>query len=120
MKLKKMMVVVLMALMSVRAWAAKADAAMSDNDGLCDLIREMQGVFGILRTLAFVGAGFIIASWAWGWISAGKVELKDVKDKGIGMLVGFVVLFALGAILSAFMSMADEGGSLKCATSMFN
>ena len=121
--MKKLMNKFNFAIIGLMASMAPSMAAVTEkgmNDALCKLAEQLGGVFSVLRTLAFVGAGFIIASWAWGWISAGKVELKDVKDKGIGMLVGFVVLFAIGAILSAFMSMADEGGSLKCATSMFN
>lgn len=51
-----------------------------------------------------MGAAFVIAGWAWGYISSGKVELKDLQGKGTGMLVGFVMLFGIGAILSFFMS----------------
>ena len=111
MKLKKMMVVVLMVLMSVRAWAAKADAAMSDNDGLCDLIREMQGVFGILRTLAFVGAGFMLAKYAWDAISKGKIGGKDdiiegTKAVGIPMLIGIILLCSIGTLLGVLGSVS--------------
>lgn len=72
-------------------------------DGLCGIINEMYGVFKILRTLAFVGAAFIIAGWAWGYISAGKgVDMEDLKKKGTGMLVGFVLLFGIGVVLQFF------------------
>lgn len=97
--------------------AAVTEASM--NDALCKLADQLGGVFSVLRTLAFVGAGFVIAGWAWGWIAAGEVKFDDVKKRGIGLLVGFILLFGIGAILSAFMSMAGEGGSLGCAASMF-
>lgn len=72
-------------------------------DGLCGIINEMYDVFKILRTLAFVGAAFIIAGWAWGYISAGKgVDMEDLKKKGTGMLVGFVLLFGIGVVLQFF------------------
>lgn len=94
--------------------------AAGSNDAICKLMEQFADVFSTLRLLAFIGAGFVIAGWAWGWISSGKgVEIKDVKDKGIGMLVGFIVLFSIGAILSAFMAMAGEGGSLGCVGTMW-
>ncbi|MCM1294627.1 MAG: hypothetical protein NC311_03635 [Muribaculaceae bacterium] len=92
------------------SFAANAGDAFSGNmeNSICTLITEMGGLFRTLRTLAFIGAAFIIAGWAWGYISAGKgVDIKDVKDKGIGMLVGFMLLFGVGIILSVFM--ADNG-----------
>ena len=52
-----------------------------------------------LRTLAFIGAAFILMDWAWGWIQKGEVKKDDLKDKGIGMFVGFFVLFGVGLIL---------------------
>lgn len=77
--------------------------AAANADGLCGIINEMYGVFRILRTLAFVGAAFIIAGWAWGYISAGKgVDMEDLKKKGTGMLVGFVLLFGIGVVLQFF------------------
>ena len=86
------------------AVAAPAAAGVSNN-GLCVLISQMYGVFKILRTLAFVGAAFIIAGWAWGYISKpGDMKLEDLKTKGTGMLVGFVLLFGIGIVLSFFLS----------------
>lgn len=81
-------------------------------DGLCGIINEMYNVFKILRTLAFVGAAFIIAGWAWGYISAGKgVDMEDLKKKGTGMLVGFVLLFGIGVVLQFFI-FSDTGLSM--------
>ena len=94
--------------------ASMAPAMAADN-GLCNLVKELGGLLGMLRTLAFIGAGFTIAGWAWDYISKGKVELKDVQTKGIGLLVGFVLLFGVGMVLSFLMSAAAPGGSLNCA-----
>lgn len=74
-------------------------------DGLCGIINEMYDVFKILRTLAFVGAAFIIAGWAWGYIKDGGAKdgmIEDLKKKGTGMLVGFVLLFGIGVVLQFF------------------
>ncbi len=90
---------------SVPAFAAPSGQMTGINEeGLCKLLDELGGLFSTLRTLAFVGAAFIIAGWAWGYISSGKVELKDVQGKGIGMLVGFVLLFSIGTVLTLFMN----------------
>ena len=58
-----------------------------------------------------------MAGWAWDYISKVKGEMKDLKDKGIGLLVGFTLLFAIGVILSFLLNAAGEGGPLGCATS---
>lgn len=86
--------------------AGAAGVGVNNNSGLCALIGQMQGVFKILRTLAFVGAAFIIAGWAWGYISSGKFEMEDLRKKGTGMLVGFVLLFGIGIVLQFFLSSA--------------
>ena len=96
---------------SLMAMASIGSASAETNEGLCALIEKMHDVFVILRTLAFVGAAFIIAGWAWGYISNGKAELKDVKDKGIGMLIGFVLLFGIGIALTFF----ANGETFGCA-----
>ena len=85
-------------LIAVFAGMGLASAAPVGGDA-CALVASMQGVFRTLRTLAFIGAAFILAGWAWGYISSGKSELKDLKDKGIGMLVGFTLLFSIGIVL---------------------
>lgn len=83
--------------------ARAANSVPDFSQNICRLVGEMGTLFGTLRTLAFIGAAFIIAGWAWGYISSGKVELKDVKEKGVGMLVGFVLLFCIGALITVFM-----------------
>lgn len=96
------------------ALAAPAAAGVS-NDGLCALIGQMYGVFKILRTLAFVGAAFIIAGWAWGYIKDGKgVDMDDLRKKGTGMLVGFVLLFGIGVVLQFFVFSQTGLGLMGC------
>lgn len=95
-----------------------ADAA---KDALCKIGAEFKGIFNILQILAFVGAGVTIAGWAWGYISGGKSVdvVKEVKEKGVGMLVGFFLLFGVGTLLSVFINMVGAGGSLKCGMDTF-
>lgn len=100
---------VIMAGASMPALATAAAGGVSEA-GLCGLIQQMYGVFKILRTLAFVGAAFIIAGWAWGYISKpGDMNLEDLKKKGTGMLVGFVLLFGIGVVLQFFLSSTGLG-----------
>lgn len=94
-------------MVSVPAFAAVNQSA------ICKLVDELKGVFDLLRTLAFIGAAFYIASWAWGFISSGKAEIKDIKEKGIGLLVGFILLFSVGVLLSVLVS-ATGGKMLGC------
>ncbi len=100
--------------------AGGASAFAGANDAICNLVAQLGDIFGMLRSLAFIGAAFIIANWAWGYISKGEVKLEDVKGKGIGMLVGFIMLFSIGLILQFFMSAAEPGGSLDCAQAFGN
>lgn len=92
------------ATMAVAAQPGAGGVGVVNNDGLCGLIIQMQGVFKILRTLAFVGAAFLVAQWAWGFIKAGDVKMDDLKDKGTGLLVGFILLFSVGAVLQFLLS----------------
>ena len=89
-------------------------------DALCKMGEKFGSIFEILQILAFVGAGVTIAGWAWGYISSGKIDaIKEVKEKGIAMLIGFFLLFGIGTVLSIFMSMIGEGGSLDCVQKFF-
>lgn len=98
-----------------------AMAAGDINQALCDLAEQFGEIFSAIRLLAFVGAGVTIAGWAWGYISAGKIDaIKEVKEKGIALLIGFILLFSIGTLLSVFMNMAGDGGSLNCVESFFN
>ena len=99
------------ALVAVPAMAASS----VDYSAICGLVEQFGGIIKTLRTLAFVGAAFYLAKWAWDFISKGEVKLDEVKDKGVGMLVGFTLLFAVGAIATVFMNMAGPGGAFNCA-----
>ncbi len=90
--------------------------ALAAQNAMCDLIIQLQDVFKILRTLAFVGAGFILAKYGWEAITSGKVGGKDniadgLKAVGVPMIVGFALLFSIGIILG-FLS---NGANLGCA-----
>lgn len=89
----------LFALVAIMATGGVAMASATGAADPCALIAGMQGVFRTLRTLAFAGAAFFIAQWAWGYISKGDVKMDDVKDKGTGLLVGFTLLFGIGIVL---------------------
>lgn len=69
------------------------------DEAVCDLIDNLGPVIRTLRTLAFLGAAFVMMDWAWGFIKAGDVGKDDLKNKGIGLFVGFFLLFAVGWIL---------------------
>ena len=99
--------------------SGSAMAGVKTNDMLCKLAGEFGNIFGFLRTLMFVGAGISIATWAWGYISKGEVKFDDLQKKGLGMLVGFVLLFSIGTLLSVFISMTGEGGSAGCVQQFF-
>lgn len=81
--------------------AMAAGHTIAANADMCVFIKEFQGIFKMLRTLAFLGAGFTIATWAWGWISKpDEIKVEDlVKKKGLPMLVGFILLFGIGTVL---------------------
>lgn len=85
---------------------AVKDAPAYDARGMCDLVGKLQGVFRTLRALAFIGAAFYIAAWAWDYIKGGEAKGDDIKKKSIALLVGFGLLLMVGAILSFVMSSA--------------
>ncbi|MCL2538675.1 MAG: hypothetical protein FWF34_01690 [Alphaproteobacteria bacterium] len=67
---------------------------------ICLLIGQLQEVFKLLRTLAFIGAAFMILGWAWGIITGkGEGLMDDLKKKGLALLVGFTLLFSVGLII---------------------
>lgn len=79
----------------------------AENNGACALIQSLMPVIKTLRTLAFIGAAFVLMDWAWGFIKDGKAEKEQLKDKGIGMFVGFFILFGVGMLLQF---VGSEGG----------
>lgn len=95
------------AVYSLMIMSSYSAGTVKNADGLCDFIVELQGVFATLRILAFVGAGFLIAQWAWGYIKDGKVEMKDVESKGTGLIVGCLLLFGVGMVIGFVMG--DNG-----------
>jgi len=109
--MKKVMNKINMAIISMMV-ASPAFATVNDS-AMCLFMKDLRGVFNMLRTFAFIGAAFMIAGWAWGYISSGKAEIKDLKDKGTGLLVGFILLFSVGLILQ-FLVSASGGRALGC------
>ena len=106
--MKKIMDKINFAIIAVMA-SAPAFAVPADTTGLCALVNNLKDVFHYIRLLAFVGAAFMIAGWAWTYISkAGDdkngVSIEDVKKKGVGLLIGFALLFMVGAVLTFIMS----------------
>lgn len=75
-----------------------------DATPFCELFNKLHSVFNILRIAAFIGAAFYIAGWAWDFISKGEAKMDDVKKKGTGLLVGFILLFMIGVLLSFVLS----------------
>lgn len=99
------------------ATAAATGQSSISGDNLCQLIAKFQEIFRMIRTLAFLGAGFLIATWAWGYITAGKIDkpMDEVKNKGISMVVGFILLFGIGVVLQIVTSAAGLK-SMGCTT----
>ncbi|MBO4672263.1 MAG: hypothetical protein J5608_01255 [Alphaproteobacteria bacterium] len=103
----------IVALIVVPAQAAGSGIAVGGD--MCGLIGKLQGVFKTLRLLAFVGAGFYMAQWAWKYISSGDVKMDDLKNQGTGLLVGFTLLFAIGVIITFLLSAAkDANTGINC------
>jgi len=91
-------------MVSVPSFAALSKTDVQVESGMCDLIKSLHNVFNYLRIAAFIGAAFYIAGWAWEFIAKGEAKMDTVKGKGMGLLVGFSLLFIIGAILSFIMS----------------
>ena len=120
--MKKLITNVNFAIIAGLLFVAPAMAATTGADqALCLLAEKFGDIFKIIRTLAFVGAGISIAGWAWGYISGGKAidPTKEVKEKGIPMLIGFILLFGIGTVLEIFITMTGEGGGLGCVSQFF-
>ena len=86
---------------------------------MCNLLNKFGGVINTLRVLAFVGAAFVMMEWAWGFIKSGEVKKDDLKDKGTGMLVGFVLLFGVGILLGLLSSVSVKQ-KLGCVVDLFS
>ena len=95
-----------------------AFAAGAANDGMCAALKSLSGVFNLLRTMAFIGAAFYIAGWAWEYISKGEAKMDTIKTKGQGLLVGFSLLFLVGVLLSFIIS--ATGAKILCGDEIRN
>ena len=106
--MKKIMNKINMAMIAIMASVpAFADEPKTlDASSFCELFKKLHTVFNILRIAAFIGAAFYIAGWAWEFISKGESKMEEVKKKGIGLLVGFILLFMIGVVLSFALSAA--------------
>ena len=100
------------------AFAAKGDDPAAAGSPLCKLLNEFGGVINTLRILAFVGAAFVMMDWAWGYIQKGEVGKDDLKNKGVGLLVGFALLFGTGLLLGLLSSTSTKA-SLGCIETIF-
>lgn len=109
--MKKIMNKINFALIAIMA---SVPAFAAGDNGMCEALKRLHGVFDLLRTLAFIGAAFYIAGWAWGYISKGEAKMDDIKNKGLGLIVGFSLLFLVGVILSFIMS-ASGARVIGCA-----
>ena len=119
--MKKISKYSLSAMIALSIFVHNALAATTSADGeaaICKLLDGFKGVIGTLRTLAFIGAAFMIMDWAWGFIKAGDVTKDNLKDKGVALLVGFALLLGVGFILNFVMS-ASGKQALGCVTKAF-
>jgi len=96
--------------MAMMFTAVAAHANSRVNEGaICELVTALHPVFNILRILAFVGVAFIVMGWAWGFITAGEVKWKkEDQTKFVALLVGAIMLFSVGALLSFLVSTAGH------------
>jgi hypothetical protein len=117
--MKKLSKYFMVATVSLSMVMHNAFAAATEQSGVCALIEGLSPVIKTLRTLAFIGAAFVLMDWAWDWIQKGTVEKKDVKDKGVALLVGFFVLFGVGIVLSFVVSQSGMD-YLGCVKNAFN
>lgn len=106
-----------MAILTLPAFAA------GDINGMCELIAEMQDIFNLIKILAIVGAGFMLAKYAWEAISTGKLNnetdlVKGAQKIGLPMLIGLILLFAIGTILQVLTS-ATGAELIGCSTEIF-
>ena len=98
----------------VAAMVSSPAFAVVNESAMCLFMKDLRGVFNMLRTFAFIGAAFMIAGWAWGYISKPKdMSMDDLKTKGTGLLDGFILLFSVGLVLQ-FLVSASGGRALGC------
>ncbi len=71
------------------------------------LAGKIYPVFVIIRNLAFIGLAFVILGKAWGYIEKGEFDWKKEKAWIISVIVGFVLLFGVQVLITAFLPDAD-------------
>ena len=91
--------------------ALEGDRAVNSS-AICDLVTEMADVFKMLRVFCFIGAAFMIAGWAWGYISKGEAKMDDLKKQGTALIVGFILLFAVGLIFQFLVNVSNGNWGL--------
>ncbi len=107
----KISFVLISAMTSVSALAAdNTGSAIQD----CAFVDKLHQVFRLLQAFAFIGAAFFIAGWAWDFIAGGKAEVKTIKEKGTGLLVGFLLLFMVGVILGFVSKTVSNNYDIDC------
>ena len=104
--MKKIMNKINFVIIAVMASAPAFAENLQVSQDMCGLITRLHGVFNTLRILAFVGAAFYIAGWAWTYISGGEAKTDDIEKKSKALVIGFGLLFLIGVVLSFVMSSA--------------
>ena len=94
------------------AGPAFAAGSAVNASAICQLVNEMASVFKMLRVFCFIGAAFMIAGWAWGYISKGEAKMDDLKKQGTALIVGFILLFAVGLIFQFLVSVSNGNWGL--------
>ena len=111
--MKKIMNKINFAVIAAMASGSAMAASGVNDKAICVFMHDLHGVFTMLQTFCFIGAAFMIAGWAWGYISKGEAKMDDLKNKGSGLLVGFILLFSVGLVLR-FLYSASGQGALGC------
>ena len=102
--MKKIMNKINFAIIAMMMFAPAFAEDLKVSTDMCGLIVRLHNVFNTLRILAFVGAAFYIAGWAWSYISGGDAKTDDIEKKGKALIIGFGLLFLIGVLLSFIMS----------------
>ena len=97
--MKKVMNKINFALIGLMA-SVPAFAAPGAGNDMCNALKSLSGVFNLLRTMAFIGAAFVLMDIAWTWIKKPEdVDKGKIKDIGVGLIAGFFLLFGVGFVL---------------------
>ena len=105
--MKKIMNKINFAIISMMVTGSAFAAQAVNESAICQLVTEMASVFKMLRVFCFIGAAFMIAGWAWGYISKGEAKMDDLKKQGTALIVGFILLFSVGLIFQFLVSVSN-------------